>query len=595
MASGDPRAGEGLLGNILRRAYRSRGAQSHDYGTRLRGQQMVAAFLGLNILHDTSAAIVVNGELIAAVEEERFNRDRHTAAFPVSAIEYCLEQAGIQREDLLGVAVTFDYREFLHNSEPFEQNIVAHDDLSESGCEKIVAQNVATWRNAERQLAEHGLRHARYFRHHLTHAACGYYLSGLDQASVLVIDGRGERESTTLWHAQGPDIKALESYSVASSLGHVYTYVTSLCGLYGKIGNEGKTMGLAGYGTGKLNLDQVITSDSERYYVHREKLRELDAYKVPLGQPDENSRELAYAAQIKLEEAYQFLAVRLEKLTGCRNIVIAGGVALNCNANGALASSSRVDRLFVPPAANDAGTSIGAAYLQWVEHSGELPIVPSDMVYLGPAFDDVSIVSAVEDSGVAQVEQVMDPAAVAATAIANGLVVGWCQGRMEFGPRALGNRSILADPRDPGMPDKLNAKVKFREAWRPFAPSVLAQASASWFDPPLESPHMLLALSVRPEKRNLVPAITHVDGSSRIQTVTAAANPAYYRLIDYFNSITAVPMVLNTSLNIRGEPIARTPSDAVRCFTDSGLDVLVIGDFVMWKEDVSRELVTPGA
>jgi carbamoyltransferase len=552
---------------------------------------VATAFLGLNILHDTSAAIVVDGELVAAVEEERFNRDRHTRAFPVSATEYCLERAGIRREDLQGVAVTFDYREFRRNHAPFEQDIVNHDDLEPLGRERIAEQNAATWRRARDELAKNGFSDARFLRHHLTHAACGYYLSGFDEAGVLVIDGRGERESTTLWHGHGPDIDNLESYGVENSLGHLYTYVTSLCGLYGKIGNEGKTMGLAGYGTGKIRFDQVVTYSADKYLLHRDRMREFSHYRVPLGKPDENSRELAHGVQAKLEEVYHFLAARLERLTGCRQLVIAGGVALNCNANGALAASSTVDQLFIPPAANDAGTSVGAAFLQWVAHSGKAPAVPADMVYLGPDFSEAAVADAIKSSGITRFARVEDPAVVAATAIANGLVVGWCQGRMEFGPRALGARSILADPRDPGMPDKLNARVKFREPWRPFAPSVLAEESAAWFEPPLESPYMLLSLAVRPERRALVPAITHVDGSARVQAVTQEANPLYYRLIDSFREATGIPMVLNTSLNIRGEPIARTPADATRCFTDSGLDVLVIADFVMWKDGVPGELV----
>lgn len=563
---------------------------------------MAAAFLGLNILHDTSAAIVVDGELICAVEEERFNRDRHTAAFPNAAIEHCLEQAGVRRGDVLGVGLTFDYEQFRNNANPFDLNVIDHDDLSSDRLELIKKLNTETWHEARAQLEQNGLGDARYFRHHLTHAACGYYASGFTEANVLVMDGRGESESTSLWRACGMAIDHLESYAVADSLGHLYTYVTNLCGLYGKsgrqqqaghlgaIGNEGKTMGLSGYGSGKFSFDDVVTYDAERYHVNHDKLREFDVYKVPLGKPDQNSRELAYAVQQKLEEVYHFLAARLESLTGYRQFVLAGGVALNCNANGLLAGSSLADKVFIPPAAHDAGAAIGAAFLQWVEHSGRAPKVPADQIYLGETIEETAVAEAVAASGVRRVAKVEDPAAVAAAAIADGLVVGWCQGRMEFGPRALGNRSILADPRNPGIPDKVNMRVKFRESWRPFAPSVLAEENAKWFEPAIDSPYMLLSLDVRPEQRDAVPAITHVDGSARVQTVTEDANPLYYRLISCFNELTGVPMVLNTSLNIRGEPIARTPEDAVRCFTDSGLDVLVIADLVMWKEDVDLDV-----
>lgn len=564
---------------------------------------MAAAFLGLNILHDTSAALVVDGELVCAVEEERFNRDRHTAEFPNAAINYCLEQAGVRREDVLGVGLTFDYEQFRDNTNVFDLNLIDHDDLTIGGRERIKKLNAATWREAMIQIERNGLANARHFRHHLTHAACGYYLSGYTEANVLVIDGRGENESTSLWHARGTEIDHLESYTVADSLGHLYTYITNLCGLYkkssrienaghlGAIGNEGKTMGLSGYGSGKISFDGVISYDAERYHIHRDRLRDLDVYKVPLGQPDANSRELAYGVQQKLEEVYHFLAARLESLTGCRQFVLAGGVALNCNANGALAASPVAEKIFIPPAAHDAGAAVGSAFLQWVEHSGLAPKVPADQVYLGETIERAAVADAVAASGVSRVATVTDPAAVAAAAIADGLVVGWCQGRMEFGPRALGNRSILADPRDPGMPDKINKRVKFREPWRPFAPSVLADRNAEWFEPAIGSPYMLLALNVRSDRRAIVPAITHVDGSARVQTVTEEANPLYHRLIDCFHRLTGVPMVLNTSLNIRGEPIARTPEDAIRCFTKSGLDVLVIADTALWKDDVSVDVV----
>jgi carbamoyltransferase len=563
---------------------------------------MAAAFLGLNILHDTSAAIVVDGELVCAVEEERFNRDRHTAAFPHAAIEHCLQEAGVRREDVLGVGLTFDYAKFQHNANPFDQNLIDHDDLSPAGLEMIKKLNTETWLEAKGQLERNGLANARHFRHHLTHAACGFYLSGFSEANVLVMDGRGEEESTSLWHATGTTIDHLDSYGVADSLGHLYTYVTSLCGLYkrsgrgddaghlGAIGNEGKTMGLSAYGSGEINFDGVVTYAGGRYHVNRDRLREFDALRAPTGHPDQNSRELAHAVQRKLEEVYAFLAEQLESRTGSRRFVLAGGVALNCNANGALAGSALADAVFVPPAANDAGAAVGAAFLQWVEHSGRAPKVPVDQVYFGGNIEREDVDRAVAASGVPQVAKVADPAAVAAAAIAAGHVVGWCQGRMEFGPRALGNRSILADPRDPSMPDKINLRVKFREPWRPFAPSVLAEQSSAWFEPDIDSPYMLLALTVKPDRRATVPAITHVDGSARVQTVTEAANPLYWRLISRFAELTGVPLVLNTSLNIKGEPIARTPEDAIRCFTDSGLDVLVIADTVLWKEGVDIDV-----
>ena len=559
---------------------------------------MRKAFLGLNIVHDTSAAIVVDGELVCAVEEERFNRDRHTAAFPLSAIDYCLGEAGIRMEDLSGVGLTFDYELFRNSTDPFDQNIIAHDDLSPAGIEAIKQGNVEIWRSAMRQLEEHGLQGARQFRHHLTHAACGFYLSGFPEANVMVMDGRGEDQSTSLWRASGTQLEQLDSYPVADSLGHLYTYVTALCGLYrpsgimersdhlGAIGNEGKTMGLSAYGTGEISFDDVVVFEGDRYRVDREALRTFDALRAAPGAPDASSRELARAVQKRLEDVFLFLADQAQQRTGSRQFVLAGGVALNCNANGVLATSDLVDDLFVPPAAHDAGAAIGAAFLQWVEHSGTAPQVPVNQVYFGGDLAPDDIDRSVRDSGVPHHSRVQDPAKVAAAAVADGYVVGWCQGAMEFGPRALGNRSILGDPRNPGIPDQINNKVKFRESWRPFAPSVLAEHAAEWFDIDLSSPYMLLSVDVNAARRSTVPAITHVDGSARVQTVTRQHNPDYYRLIEHFGDLTGVPMVLNTSLNIKGEPIARTPDDAIRCFVDSDLDVLVLGDIAMWKDHV---------
>jgi carbamoyltransferase len=551
------------------------------------------AFLGINILHDTSAALVVDGELMAAVEEERFNRERHTGAFPARAVEYCLAVAGLEPSQLTAVGTTFDYCKFRFNAQPFEQHTIAHHDRGLRGRVRILADSAAVWRQAKRELASSGLRRPRFVRHHLTHAACGYYLSGYPRAGVLVFDGRGERESTSLWRAEGTRIQHLESYGVKDSLGHLYTYVTYLCGLYGTLGNEGKTMGLAGYGSGQMTLDDVLLFEGDRYRVDRRRMRELAQYQAPRGRPDDRSRELAYAVQAKLEEAYRFLARRLVALSGCDSVVLSGGIALNCNANGMLAGSGLAKELFVPPAANDAGTAIGAAYLMWAEHTGRRPAAPRDMVYLGPSFNEAAIRDAIGWATMEashSVRRVDDPADVAAAAIASGYVVGWYQGGMEFGPRALGNRSILADPRDPEMPKKLNNRVKYREPWRPFAPSVLADEAAGWFSPAVASPHMLLSFTVRPERRGLVPAITHVDGSSRIQTVTAQSNPIYHALIKRFHDLTGVPMVLNTSLNIKGQPIARTPADAIRCFLHSGLDVLVMGNWVLAKEIESERM-----
>jgi carbamoyltransferase len=355
---------------------------------------MPDAFLGLNLLHDTSAALVVDGELVAAAEQERFNGERHTTAFPAEAIEYCLEHAGIRPRDVRETAVAFDYDLFEMDPSPLARSILTAEDTGMQG-----TATLATWRDSIAQLGRHGLPNICYLRHHLTHAACGYYMSDFDEAGVLVVDGRGERESTTFWHAAGPRIEHLDSYGVADSLGHMYSYVTGLCGLYSSFGNEGKTMGLAGYGKGKFAFDKVLTFDSQRYHLHWDELHTFDPYMAPLGQPDGNSAELAFAVQQRLEQAFQFLVERLESRTGCRALVLAGGVALNCNANATVLGLPQVERLFIPPAANDAGTSAGAAFLRWVEFSGRRPARPPSPVYLGPAITSHDADSAVTAQG----------------------------------------------------------------------------------------------------------------------------------------------------------------------------------------------------
>ncbi len=547
---------------------------------------MPDAFLGLNLLHDTSAALVVDGELVAAAEQERFNGDRHTTAFPADAIAYCLDQAGIGSRDIRETAVAFDHDLLSIDSDPLTRKLFTSGGSPAEDGRLLPTANLVSWREAQARLAGQGLPNVCYLRHHLTHAACGFYLSDFDEASVLVLDGRGEHESTTLWHAEGASINHLDSYDVADSLGHMYSYVTGLCGLYSSFGNEGKTMGLAGYGTGQISFENVVTFDSHRYRLHWDELRKFDQYQVPLGKPDAGSAELAYAVQQRLEQAVRFLVGRLESVTGCRSFVLSGGVALNCNANGKLLSLPQVERLFIPPAANDAGTSVGAAFLRWVHFSGRRPRVPPSPVYLGPDLTSQEVDRAVAAACLDNVATISDPAETAAAALSAGLIVGWAQGRAELGPRALGNRSILADPRDPRVSRRLNDRVKFREPWRPFAPSVLAANAADWFSPPAESPYMLLTFTVRPEKRNLIPAVTHIDGTSRVQTVRREENPSYYALIQRFYEMTGIPIVLNTSLNIRGEPMALTATDALGCFRRSGLDVLVLGNVVTWKDGV---------
>jgi carbamoyltransferase len=553
---------------------------------------MGGAYLGLNIQHDTSAALVVDGDLVAAVEQERFDGCRHSRAFPEQAIDFCLATAGISREQLSGVAVSFDYSRFLWNGAPFEHNTIAEDDLHILGRAKQVQQNAGLWRRAREQLEQHGYKDAYYVRHHLAHAAAAFFLSGFEAANVLVVDGRGECESTSLMYASDHSILEIETYPIEHSLGQLYSYVTHLCGLHSRSGQEGKTMGLAAYGRSRIDFSKVVKIVGQRYSIDRNAMRRLATLRTPAGatsgdaSDNADARDLAWSVQNALERVFVALGERLHNETGERRFVVSGGVGLNCNANAVLLSQPFVEQLFVQPAANDAGTAVGAAMLLWTEASETPPTASRGAIYLGPSYGEQAIEAALLSLGESDAVRTNSPAVQAAELVASGFVVGWYQGAMEFGPRALGNRSILADPRNPRAPDMINSKVKFRERWRPFAPSVLAERVGEWFHPAVESPYMLLTLNVRPGKEEQVPAITHIDGSARVQTVCPKDNRLFHELISSFHERTGVPMVLNTSLNTKGQPIVCTPSDAIRCFRSCDLDALVLGNYVLRKDVV---------
>ena len=542
---------------------------------------MTVAYLGINLRHDTSAALVLNGQLVAAIEQERFDHIRHSTSFPIDAIEYCIQKAGIRIQDLTKVAVTWRYNRFLFNIAPFEGNTIAHDDISMLGRLRQLRTNTLRYTYARTILRKYGFHEVVEFRHHLAHAAGAFFLSGYPEANIIVIDGRGERESTSLMVGRGSSIETLESYPITDSLGHVYTYVTWLCGLYTGLGQEGKTMGLAGHGKEQVSFDHIIRLGEHRYSVNRDAMRRLRPLKVPNGQITETAKNLAFGVQRSIEKAYVFLARSLYEQTGIRRFALSGGVALNCNANGMLIKEPFVDQLFIQPAANDAGTSIGAAMLLHAQETGTKPLAPESQCFLGSAYDDHAIELALEHNGKG-FSRCKDIQSTAADLLARGKIIGWYQGAMEFGPRALGNRSILANPCIPGMNDRVNL-IKRREPWRPLAPAVLLEHVSEWFSPGVESPYMLITLSVKDDCRKLIPAVTHADGTARVQTVSESDNPMFYALIRRFHEITGVPIVLNTSLNTKAKPIVRTPEEAIRCFYESGLDALVMSSYLLHK------------
>jgi carbamoyltransferase len=439
-----------------------------------------------------------------------------------------------------------------------------------------------------------------YVEHHLAHAVQAWRFGPEDEASVLTADGMGEWTATATWRAGRAGLVRVAERCYPQSLGKVYAAVTQHLGFLPDA-DEGKTMGLAPYGRPRLvpEFNKLVRHDPERLYEI-----DLDAFAYPLGRtvmggapfarrfgparrrdaPIEPAHEdLAFAAQAVLEEVLVGVARGLLPSPelrpagpGPRHLGLAGGLFLNCAVNGRIVREAGFDSVFVFPAAGDAGAAAGAA-----AHVAGMERSELTHAFLGDAFDADAVAKAVEGRGA---RTVADPAAAAAEALARGKVVGWFQGRMEFGPRALGGRSILADPRDPGVKDRLNREVKFREGFRPFAPSVLEEKAAEWFLSPRPSPFMLLTFPVRPERRGEVPGVVHVDGSARVQTVGREPELLLFRrLVDAFAARTGVPLVLNTSFNVRGEPIVRTPAEAVACFDRSGIDVLVLGNRMLGK------------
>jgi carbamoyltransferase len=377
------------------------------------------------------------------------------------------------------------------------------------------------------------------------------------------------------------------------SVGYFYGEFTEYLGFH-RNSDEWKVMGLAPYGKPGVDLSAFIVPEAAPYKVHARKLvangatpftemvRLFGPCRIPESKIDERHKDVAYAVQDACEIAMMSVVKMGIEKTKSRNVCLAGGVALNSKANGKIAASGLVDKIFVQPAASDDGVALGAAFTPYLDNGGRLPMKVMRHAYLGPEFGDEAIEGALQTYKL-KYTRLTDAAATAAELLANGKILGWFQGRMEFGPRALGSRSILADPRDPEMNAKVNSAVKFREWWRPFAPSFKKEAAAEYLEGATDSPFMIMTAQVRPEKRSVIPAVTHVDGSARPQTVEKEINPLYWRLIDEFGKRTGVPVIMNTSFNLRGEAIVHTPTDAVRTFFSSGMDALVIGSFLVEK------------
>ncbi len=576
--------------------------------------------LGINAYHgNASAAVVCDGTLVAAVEEERFNRVKYAAGFPAQAIRYCLKEANLKLEEIDHVAVP-------------------RNPYARLGTKLFYALRMPSFaRSRIRVLAKFtGIREAlaRAFganpakisaefhriEHHQAHLASAFFVSPFEHAVLLSADGLGDFASTMFGVGVGNRMEIDGAIPFPHSLGLYYTAVTQYLGFL-KFGDEYKVMGLAAYGQPEqleafrdilrvypkfggfqLGLDyfthhrtgpEMTWAESDTTpslgKLYSEKMaRRLGAVRAPEEGLEQRHRNVAASLQARLEEVYFRMLNGSRARTPLKAVCLAGGVAFNCVANGKIFDNTSFEKVYVQPAAGDAGLAVGAAYYVWHQKLGKPRSFVMDHAYWGPGFTSQEIRAAIGGSGVdregCSVAELAEEELTrrAAAMIAVGKILGWFQGRAEWGPRALGNRSIVADPRRADMKEILNRRIKHREIFRPFAPSILAEATGEWFEKSHPSPFMTLAYAVRPEKRAQIPAPTHVDGTGRLQTVTREANPRYWRLIQAFRDLTGVPVVLNTSFN-DNEPIVCRPEEALDCFLRTRMDALAMGDFLITR------------
>ena len=554
--------------------------------------------LGFNYsqMHDSSACIARDGELLFAVAEERISRIKHDAGFPHNAIRACLEFAKVRPDQLDAICAGWPvpYRMFLNDLKCFATGKFPTNYANLLNVTRTFASMSHQNGGFDRFTQQFGPTRAqmRFVDHHLAHAISAYSYSGLDKAAVVVMDGRGAWEASSIWYGHDGYLDHVLTIPWPNSLGLFYAQFTQYLGFVPN-SDEWKVMGLAPYGNAGVNLSEFISQNHESYLVNAPLLFErnngtsaiakrLGPERTPESEIDDSFKNVAFAVQDACEVAMLELVKLATQKTKCRNVCLAGGVALNSKANGKIQASGMVDTIFVQPAASDDGVALGAVFAPYLDKGGRLPMKPMRHAYLGPEFSDAEIEKALRTYKL-RASTLDNVAATTAELLANGKIIGWYQGRMEFGPRALGDRSILADPRDPEMNAKVNNAVKFREWWRPFAPAMLKEVAAEYLEYACDSPFMILTNPVRPEKRSIIPSVTHVDGSARPQTVEKEINPLYWNLINEFGKRTGVPVLMNTSFNLRGEAIVNTPTDAIRTFFSSGMDALVMGSYLVEK------------
>jgi carbamoyltransferase len=601
----------------------------------------MAAILGISAFyHDSAAAIVVNGEIIAAAQEERFTRKKHDSSYPTNAINYCLLESGLSLRQI--DYITFYDKPFLK----FERLLETYVAFAPRGLDSF-RMAIPIWLREKLFLKDMLIKEIKkldkefdskklmFSEHHYSHAASSFYASPFEEAIVLTIDGVGEWATTAVAIGKGNKLNIVKEIHFPHSLGLLYSAFTYYIGFKVNSG-EYKVMGLAPYGVpkykdlildklvdlkedGSFRLDQSYFSYATGLKMTNEKFSDL--FGKPVRKPDTDDltqfhMDIAASIQSVTEKIVLTMTRSLAKEYDIPNLCMAGGVALNCVANGKILRDRAFNDIWIQPASGDAGGALGGALTVWHKELNKPRIVnPDDSMkgsYLGPLYDQTTIEKElIECKAVFDSVTEEDMIELSAKALADGKALGWFQGRMEFGPRSLGNRSILADPRSEHMQKTLNLKVKYRESFRPFAPSVLREDINDWFELNHDSPYMLLVDAVKKDKhiemtmeekslfgieklnikRSSIPAVTHVDYSARIQTVDKKTNPIYYALITKFKEITGCSVLVNTSFNVRGEPIVCSPKDAFKCFMGTGLDLLVIGNCILKKEQQDKVLI----
>lgn len=574
--------------------------------------------LGVNAFHaDSSAAIICNGKLVAAAEEERFRRIKHWAGFPSQAIAYCLQEAKLSLGDIDAIAINQDSRAnfgaklgYMMTSLPRPQLII--DRLFTRGRKQNIEELFEA--NFPKQKFSGKIVNVE---HHLAHLFSAYYVSPFQDAAVVSVDGFGDFASTVWGEGHNGDVNLTDRILFPHSLGQFYQALTQYLG-FPHYGDEYKVMGLAPYGAPTLQepMEKILRLLPNgrfeldlKYFMHH---REGNSYQWVGGEPKfndlfspelekllgpkrrpeepitEHHKNIAHSVQVRYEDAFFHLLNSMQRGRNLTSIALAGGCAANSVANGKIRRRTSFKNVYVQPAPGDAGGAIGAAFVVW-QRSGGSRCFKMDHAYWGPEYSALEIDALISrerqallDANciVTKTQSESDLCKKGAAAVADGKVVGWFQGRMEWGPRALGNRSIVCDPRRGDMKAVLNAKIKRRESFRPFAPSVLSEHVSDWFEEDDEVPFMMQVFQIKEDKRRLIPAVTHMDGSGRLQTVKSDANPLYHQLIDSFRELTGIPMVLNTSFN-ENEPVVCQPEEALNCFLRTNMDVLVLGSNII--------------